>query len=236
MNQNNISLGKKLSKALTPIFGHSPSFISDSNLFVEQLKSMNCLAFEFKEIESFPPKLRKNVVMVAMDNTTIPAYTKLHTLFRNSRVLMIPLLSFDPSIDATLYALELIAQSNFESATERNKIWLERLMEPEKPLLLRGNGCDLTCEIEEGVYVMRPKTEVLLFPGEWDSIGSYFEVGMVPPPDSFRPAFVINGTLSVPGVAIAHHRQMTDSLLILPSQAWSLFENLRKDNGFPLKR
>lgn len=53
---------------------------------------------------------------------------------------------------------------------------------------------------------MGPKTRAALSPGEWESIGSFFEVGMIPQPDDIRPAFIVNGTLSVPGVAVAHHR------------------------------
>jgi hypothetical protein len=82
---------------------------------------------------------------------------------------------------------------------------------------------------------MRPKTEVNLSPGEWESIGSYFEVGMVPDSEDFRPGFIVNGTLSVPGVAMAHHRQMHKSLQPLHSEAWELLENIRQQGLFPLK-
>lgn len=234
VKQIDAGFGKKLTRTLTPLFGQPPNFISDSKSVIDQLRGAGCLAFTFTQGESMPPKYKKNVVMVATNSNSIPSYSKLHAFFRNSRVLMIPLLSFDPSMEATIYTFELIALSDFGEAVKANERWLTHLLDPGNLLNLRGNNCNLVCEIQEGVYVMRPKTEVALLPGEWDSIGSYFEVGMVPPPDSFRPGFIINGVLSVPGVAVAHHRQMNDGLQNLPELAWSLFKDLQEKNNFPV--
>jgi len=234
MRQLHSDLRERLTETLTPVFGQIPSFISDSPAIVEWLKSIDCPAFEFREASNISSKYTKNVLVIAVNTSRIPPYKEWQTLFRNSRVLIIPLISFDPSMDAAVYTVELLARSTFEAAAIANERWLKLLMGCKQPLIFSGKGCDLVCEVEEDVYVMRPKTEAQLSPGEWDSIGSYFEVGMVPQPEDIRPAFIVNGILSVPGVAVAHHRQMRDDLLPLAMRAWELFQRLRDQNLFPL--
>lgn len=235
MIQLHTNLGERLAKALTPVFGQVPSFTTDSPAVAEWLQSVGCNAFEFGEAKDISPEQRENVVSIAINNATIPPYEEWDALFGNSRVLMLPLLSFDSSMEAMVYTMELLAQSKFEAAAQLNERWLRLLLERRDPLILRGKGCDLVCEVEEDVYVMRPKTQAMLTPGEWESLGAYFEVGMVPQPEDFRPAFAVNGTLSVPGVAVAHHRQMHDNLLPLATRAWELFQDLHRQGQFPLQ-
>lgn len=58
---------------------------------------------------------------------------------------------------------------------------------------------------------------------------------MVPQAEDFQPSFKVNDILSVPGVAIAHHRHMHDNLLSLPLRAWNLFQEIRSQGLFPLQ-
>jgi hypothetical protein len=96
-----------------------------------------------------------------------------------------------------------------------NERWVQTLLKHKEPFIFSGEECDIVCKIEEDVHIMLPKTAVELMPGEWVSIGSYFEVGMIAQPDDLRQAFSVNVILSVPGVVVAHHRQMNDNMLPL---------------------
>jgi hypothetical protein len=237
MKFNNIILQEDFS-ALIPIFGQKPVFISDSEEIVNLFRHRDHIAYNFEDVFTSSPEIKEvikeNVVLIGVDNTKIPSYTDLHELFRKSRVLMIPLGSFDSSMEATIYTLNLLAQSDIDFATKLNAKWVNLLLNRKMPMILHGNGSNFTCQLEDNLYVMAPKTEVQLALGEWDTIGSYFEVGMVPTPDDIRPGFVVNGTLTVPGVAVAHHRQMPEELCPLAHQAWQLFQQLRKEGRFPL--
>ena len=224
-----------IAETLTPVFGQTPHFFSDSLELVNWLKSVSCNAFEFKELERLSSREKTNVVLIAMDEKSIPSYKEMNTHFSKSRVLIIPMLSFDSSIDAAIYTMTLLGRSTIETACHLNQQWLHLLLEHKEPFILRGNGCELVCEIDEGVCVLAPKIAVQLDLGEWTSIGSYFEVGMVPQPDDFRPAFKVNGTLSVAGVAVAHHRQMHADLLHLPLKAWNVLQQIQKQKLFPLQ-
>src|SRR5260370_23728664 len=165
MRQLHSDLRERLAETLTPVFGQIPSFISDSLAIVEWLKSIDCPAFEFREASNISSKYTKNVLVIAANTTTIPPYKEWQTLFRNSRVLIIPLISFDPAMDTAVYTVELLARSTFEAAANANEKWLKLLMGCEKPLIFIGKECDLICEVDEDVYVMRPKTKAQLSPG-----------------------------------------------------------------------
>jgi hypothetical protein len=222
-------------EVLTPVFDGFPIFVSDSEMILRFLRSEQCTAYSFEEVSELDSTERRNVFLIATDDDSMPSYKKLHDMFGNSRALMLPLLSFDPSIEASKYTLSLIAQSDFDAATKLNSVWMEKLLYDDRTFVLHGHGSEATCKIEDDVVVMAPKTTVQLLPGEWDTIGLYFEVGMVPPPDDIRPAFIVNGVLTVPGTAVAHHRQMPKELVPLTYRTWELFQELRKEGRFPLE-
>lgn len=225
----------KLAATLTPVFGQLPTVISDSPILVAHMASLGYDAFTFEQMRGLSPRLLKSVMVLVTDKSAVPPYREWRVVLKNSRVLVFPLLSFDPSLEATLYTLGLLTQSDFAAAVKANETWINILRESDGPLSFSGHGCDFTCEIENDVFVMKPKTEVAIPPGEWESIGSYFEVGMVPEPEEFRPGFVVNGELSIPGVAVAHHRQMRDGLEVMAQQSWNLLTRLRHEGKFPLK-
>src|SRR5207253_1545378 len=112
-----------------PVFGQEPSFFSDSSTVVEILRSIDLNAFLFTSADNISTKHKKNVVIIGTDNDTIPQYRQWHTWFRSSRVLMIPVVSFDPSIEATIYTLGLLAHARFEDAVKLNEAWVKILME-----------------------------------------------------------------------------------------------------------
>lgn len=232
-------MGERLSDALDPVFDRKPTFFSDSRELAGWLASLGFETYEFERAREAPDEHRHNAVVVPTDDEKILPYTEWHKLFHDARVLIVPLVSFDPAMDAARYTVDMLSRSRFETAVELNRDWLSLLMNRKTPMVFGGEGCELVCELEDDITVLKPKVESALAPGEWESIGSYFEVGLVPMPEDFRPGFrpgyVVEGTLTVPGVAVAHHKQMHPKLRPLASRAWRLFEEVREQGLFPLK-
>jgi hypothetical protein len=183
-------LKEMLARSLSPVFSNLPFFYSDSPALVEWFKSLDFLAGDFDVARSLPAEQRENVISFSTDFAAMPPYSEWDDLFRSSRLLVIPLASFDPSMEAARYTVRVLAQSQFELSTSLNAKFLKLLLEKEDPFILSG--------------------------------------------DDIIPAFTVNGTLNVPGVAVAHHRQMHENLRPLATQAWKLFQDLRNQNRFPL--
>jgi len=145
------------------------------------------------------------------------------------------MVSFDPSIQSVIYTLQMLAASNFASAAAVNREWLERLQSETDGLIMTGTGTNLSAKLRPDLRVMRPHTEPQLGPGEWDGIGSYFEIGMVLDRDQYRAGYDATGQISAVGVAVAHHREMPADKLAHATRAWDLFTRLREEGGFPLR-
>lgn len=227
--------GRLLTEALRPVFGGEPSIVSDSVALVERLKLVGCRAYSFGEISQAPLKCRRNLLVLPSDDISIPPYPVFRRLFKNSRVLTVSLLAFDPDVETAVYSLKLLARSDFQKAVDENRRWLKVVLRRSAPLALRGAGCDLTCRLSRHVSAMAPRTRVRLLPGEWDSIASYFEVGLVPDPEDYGPGFLVDGFLSVSGVVVAHHRPAHHILQPLHGEAWARFCRLRQEGLFPLR-
>ncbi|WP_085505179.1 hypothetical protein [Thalassobacillus devorans] len=226
----------KLDSNFKLIFGDLPTILTDSTELINLFKSLDYITYDFSEETEIPPNQSENVVIIPTIADNIPPYEEWNRLFKDSRVLTIPLLSFSSEYNASLYTMKLLADSDFEYAVKANEEWIKYMMDIDGPMVFHGENSNFSCELdEEDVHVMKPKISVEIEPGEWESIGSYFEVGMVPDPEDFRPGFIVNGTLSVPGVAIAHHRQIHDNLKPYHAEAWNLFTDLHEEGLFPLK-
>lgn len=231
------ALADRLASALTPVFGRSPTFISDSPEVVEWLRNENITAYYMSTdgLSQIPPKHAQAIVLLPTSDPVVSYYT-LERYFRGARLLVVPLMAFDPSIEAAQYTLELVSQSDFHSAVVQNTQWLNVIASCNSPIAFLGNGTDLTCELRERVELMQPRTQVMLMPGEWDAIGNYFEVAMIPDnEDFFHPGYLVNGVLSVHGVAVARHRIMPDHLVHLHGEAWEMMRDFITNGSFPLQ-
>lgn len=169
----------------------------------------------------------------------LPDYVGWRDRFGESRVLIMPFISFDPRFAATTYTLELLAKAPVTDAVARNRQWLEFLATHAGPITLEGGGTSLTCALDDDVTVLRPKVEMELEVGEWESIGSYFEVGMVPVPEDFRqgirPGYTVDGVLEAAGCAVAHHRHVGEEAKQRSWRAWEVLQDAREQGAFPLR-
>lgn len=231
-------LAAKFDEVLAPIFPGMYRFISDSREVTSFLRGEN-LEADLLCPEKLLPLARagelKNVVAVITAKENLPIYEIWIELFSNSRTLLLPTLSFDGSLEATIYTLHRLSEANLVQGAMRNRDWLRKISQESAPFLLRGPGCDFTCQFEDEVHLMAPKIEGSLAIGELVSIANFTETGVLAQADDLTPSYDANGTLTVPGVAVAHHRQMADSLVPLAKEAWTFFSELHQDGNFPLK-
>lgn len=230
-------LSQRLASALEPVFGRSPTLISDSPALVQWLTAQGCEAFllEVGAVEKLPKRHRQNVVMIPATDQAFSFYV-LDRAFRGSRVLIVPVIAFDPALEAAQYTVEMVSRSDFTAAVTQNRAWLDLVQYAAEPLVFEGRAGRLECEIKERVQLMAPRTETMLLPGEWEAVGMYFEVPMIPDnEDFFHPGYIVNGHLEIHGAAVARHRQMPAPLVPLHTEAWELMLGLLTEGGFPLE-
>ncbi len=233
------SFKSRLEDILVPLFeGSMPAILSDSPEVVAWIKTtIGCQAFLFHANSNYiPENCRENIVLIAMENAQLPEHAIWQKTFEHSRFLSIPLLAFEASMNAVRYTFEILTRSSFSRSAALNDYWMQVLLKKEeKPMLFRGNGSDFECRFENAeITVMAPRTTPYLAPGEWDSMGACFEVGMVPDADVLRPPFTINGHIQPEGIAIAHHRWMPEHIVPFTDQAWRLLQDVRARGLFPL--
>lgn len=226
-------LAQKLATVFDHIFGQQPTFLTDSIALQEWLEVIGFSCVNFANHSN--DKQVKSVVVMLTDENTIPPYSSWRKMLRNSKVLIFPLTSFDATIEAAKYTLNLLAYSDVVAASKANEQWLDTLMNVDVPLIFGGSGTHFECEIKDEVVAMGPRTSPALLPGEWEGVGVFFEVGMILDPDHFQPGYKVNGVFEVPGVCVAHHRQMRPELRHLAVRAWDLVSVLRRRGCFPLR-
>lgn len=230
-------LKAKLEQSLAPVFGSSkPLFVTDNLDFVSWLRTHNLGASLLDEIVDIPKQRRKSVVFLptVVDGLS---FFRLERFFKGSRVLIVPLVAFDPSLEASIYTLKLLTSSDFEQATKENAEWISILEKGEvQRLVFKGAYGELEVTLKERLDLMLPRTQASLLPGEWEAIGMFFEIAMIPDnEDFFHPGYVVNGEVEVPGIAVAHHRIMPKQLTCLPIRAWKLLGGLIREERFPLR-
>lgn len=233
MHQSATGLKHDLLERLHPVFGTEPTFISDSAQVVEWLQGLGFTAYGLdpKTIPAIPKAARLNVVLIPCDDISF-AYGTLNHFFRGSRLLIIPAVAFDPSFPAVKYTMELLSESDFESGAEQNIAWLKRLENASAPLEFDGDNGSLTCELRERLIMMKPQLKARLNRGEWEAIGSFFEIALVPDnEDFFHPGYIVNGRLIVEGIAIARHRVMPEEIVPLAQEAWDELTRLQDETG-----
>lgn len=231
--------GLSLYEALEPIFDGSPLFVSDSYQVLEWLTSIGCFAISYDHLSMLDKRDLAAIAIMPTSADQLPSYDTWHTYFTDSRVLILPFVSFDPSLATVQYSLGTLTSESIPAAVAKNQQVMGMLSELGEVLPISGPGCDLICKLEQDVTILRPKVEVEIEPGEWESIGAYFEVGMVPTPEDFktgiRPGYVVDGELEIPGVAVAHHRHVQEQVRAQAREAWQTLARVRESGGFPIR-
>jgi hypothetical protein len=150
-----------------------------------------------------------NVVLVLRNELVSRAIRK---AFTPMRVLVIPIASFDPSLDASLYTLRLAVNSDYSTTCDRNRYWATHVANAVGALVFEGSNagsddsqvrtslvCTFGAEIEANAW-MAPALDT----GHWVSVGSYCEFSMTAPSSTdWCGRFTINGTAVASGVLVA---------------------------------
>jgi hypothetical protein len=231
------SLNQQLKAAVTPLFDDTPIFILEDRQLLQWLheQGVDALPLEIGVLNKLSNRQKRNIVLFSSGESSI-AFPLLERHFKGSRLLLVPLFAFDPSLKAASYTIQLMARSDFVGAIRENARWVDILSSTGETLIFQGGNSHFTCALGERIQVMQPRVEPMLLPGEWEAIGPFFEVGMVPDNENiFHPGYVVNGVLEVAGVAIARHRQMPSGLVHLHTEAWRLMQSLIINGQFPLK-
>lgn len=226
----------KILNAFADVFPQEPIFLTDSEELLAYLKDSRLQHARFTPHlhEELSMHLRENVVLLF---TTFDyyAWSFLERNFSSSRLFMLPLVSFDPSLKAAMYTLDRIGDADFSSSTRENKNILEFLATTTQPFHVTGSGCELHCELSNKIRLMKPKTEAALLPGEWEAAGMWFETALMPDEeDVFHPGHIVSGVFQASGAAVARHRQMPESLVPHHQSAWDLMRQLHEAREFPL--
>lgn len=156
-----------------------------------------------------------NVVLVLRNSFVSRSMRK---NFERMRVLVIPIASFDPSLEASLYTLKLVVDSDYSAACEMNHYWTDKVANAAGPLIFEGKNaggnpagvtslsCTFGSEIEANAW-MTTELDV----GHWVSVGSYCEFSMTAPSSKdWCGRFAINGMVAASGVLVAEDVRAND--------------------------
>ena len=231
-------LAQRLTNALDIVFnGESPLFLTDSRKLLQWMQDQRLSALHFEHVTGLSPEERANIVALPTTPTDVGNHDLWREYFADSRVLIIAGIAFDPSLEAMAYTLERIARSSFVNAAQLNNELLDLVATSER-IVVTSAGTELHCTFGE-ITMLRPKVEPELEPGEWESVGAYFEVGLVSQPDEFmtgiKPGFDVDGEFVADGVSVAVHRHVGDEVRTMAVGAWSLSRDLERDGDFPLR-
>lgn len=151
------------------------------------------------------PELRMdegtNVVVAMCHRMGSPA---IRSQFSDSRVLALPIHSFDDSLAGIMYTVSLVFATDFVDTTRRNNEWIALLRDsPDGVLDFTGPGTDLHCTLGENVRV-DTSLDLEIGLGEWVSVGNYCEVSLTPSSSTdWHSSFVLDGHVEAVGVLVA---------------------------------
>jgi hypothetical protein len=130
--------------------------------------------------------------------------------FLKKRVLVVPVASFDPSLEVARYTLELTRKTDYLKACEWNRYWTTNITEQPGPLVFSGNGNDLRCAFADKLNADAWSTPEIGV-GRWISVGAYCEFSITAPSTTdWRGAFEIEGTAVASGVLVAKDSRVSD--------------------------
>ncbi|TDC70306.1 hypothetical protein E1200_05745 [Actinomadura sp. GC306] len=132
--------------------------------------------------------------------------------FRASRVLFVPISSFDTELESALYTLRLTFLTDYAAAVGRTRRWIDDLRSLTEPIGFVSNGpcsagtpgTNIVCELADDL-TLDAWASPTIGPGQWVGVGSYCEIAITSRgPAGKRPRpFTIDGTAVASGVLAA---------------------------------
>jgi hypothetical protein len=138
---------------------------------------------------------------------------------RHTRVLVVPIGSFDSSLEAALYTQKLVTLTDYDDVRDQIAYWADSLRNEQGALLfsssLRGDGADsgtrLVCRLAENLKA-EAWTDSEIGVGDWISVGLICEFSLTAPSaQDWYGAFVIDGRAVASGVLVARDARYTEA-------------------------
>jgi hypothetical protein len=198
------------------------------------------IAAEYYDLRGVPvedsSKLPSDANVVLFLRTSMVS-AELRKQFPGARVLVVPIASFDPSLEAALYTQKLVMHTDFVAACAQGRYWADNIASQAGPLVFTGHGAggeedccgccgggkaggaegtavghtDLVCTFAENVSAAA-WLEPAIGPGQWASVGSFCELSFSTPTTPDEPSsFNLNGTVVAAGVLAARDRHFTEA-------------------------
>jgi hypothetical protein len=164
--------------------------------------------------ESLPPSA--NVVLF-LRNQRITAEERKNLI--HTRVLVVPIASFDSSLEAALYTQKLVTLTDYDDVRDQTAYWADRLRNEDGALVFSsspyGDGTDsgtqLVCRLAENLRA-EAWTDSEIGVGDWISIGTICEFSLTAPSTKdWYGAFVIDGCAVTSGVLVARDGRCTEA-------------------------
>lgn len=211
----------------------SPKIVSDSNEVIRQFSSYGFACLKLGDVISGIVPSPVSVILITCDPFLIPARGALIKAFGKSAVLIIPLLSFESSVNAIDYLARTLRRVDFKAACSANLHLVEALERTVSPIRVLSNQDLLSVELSLSLEVALPKVAPDIGIGEWVSLGQFLELGLVP--NEGHTAFNVNGKMWCDGMAVAHHRHNLSEARPKAFEAWMILSDVHKRGGFPLE-
>jgi hypothetical protein len=173
------------------------------------------------------------------DAAKLPPEANIVLLLRNSqvnsdlrktlaraKVLVIPISSFDPELEAALYTQRLVTITDYQAACTQGHYWVDNLKNQAGTLVFSTGDADhadrpdhsccccagpptqLVCSFSDQLSAAA-WLEPVLQPGQWVSVGSLCEVSLRNNPHEQPHQFSLDGTAGASGVLVARDRHCT---------------------------
>jgi hypothetical protein len=139
--------------------------------------------------------------------------------FREAKVLLVPIASFDSGLEAALYTLRLTLLTDYTAACERSRRWIEDLRNQTAPITFVSKGpCSagepetrFVCTLGDDLTVDAWASPTIAA-GQWVSVGSYCEIALTTRASADRPRpFTIDGTAVATGVLVARDPRVDET-------------------------
>jgi len=169
----------------------------------------------------------QGIVFIPTDWRRLPSASRLREQLAGTRVLWVPLGSFDARPEAASYSLDLLLRSDFSQAVLNNKSVMVKLLAPTVKRTFRAPGTELSFTLEEDVYI-NSRTRVELAKSEHASVGGYFEVELGANWVDKEETFHVSGYMRVEGILASHHRELPKELHGRVAEADNLLTQMRK--------
>jgi hypothetical protein len=164
------------------------------------------------DVAKLPPEA--NVVLLLRNSHV---NSDLRKALARARVLVIPISSFDPDLDAALYTQRLVTITDYQAACAQGRYWVDNLATADSLVFAAGQAeressapphTDLVCSFSDHLSAAA-WLEPVLQPGQWVSVGSLCEVSLRTDPHEQPHQFSLDGTAVASGVLVARDRHCT---------------------------